>query len=77
MVDNHPYTVDHDSRGKRFWEMVTAMDKSTHMIEETGFSAQNPAEAKHIVAVRRMILIGLSAAMALATLAPVVVLAAG
>jgi hypothetical protein len=53
------------------------MEKSTHLIETTGYSAARVAEAKHVVAVRRMILIGLSAAMALATLAPAVVLAAG
>ena len=51
--------------------MVTA----SHVIESDGFSSRKAIEAMRVVRVRRMILIGLAAAMALATLAPVVVLA--
>jgi hypothetical protein len=51
--------------------MVTA----SHIVESDGFSARKRAETKRIERLRRMILIGLAAAMALATLAPMVVLA--
>jgi hypothetical protein len=51
--------------------MVTA----SHVIESEGFSARKAADAKRIVRLRRLILMGLASAMALATLAPMVVLA--
>ena len=51
--------------------MVTA----SHGIEADRFSARKVDEAKRVMHLRRLILIGLAAAMALATLAPVVVLA--
>jgi hypothetical protein len=46
-----------------------------HVIETDGFSFRKHVEERRAVRLRRLILIGLAAAMALATLAPVVVLA--
>ncbi len=51
--------------------MVAAL----HTIENDSFSARKTDETLRIVQLRRLILIGLAGAMALATLAPVVVLA--
>jgi hypothetical protein len=51
------------------------MSFTSHVVEKEEFSGQSPAESKRIIRVRRLILMGLAVAMALATLAPVVVLA--
>ena len=51
------------------------MTTASHVIESDGFSARKAAETLRVIRVRRLILLGLAAAMALATLAPVVVLA--
>jgi hypothetical protein len=51
------------------------MTATSHVIEMDGFSLRKPEDMKHVARLRRLILIGLAAAMALATLAPVVVLA--
>jgi hypothetical protein len=47
-----------------------------HVIETDHFSRRAPLRGRSEVRLRRLILIGLAAAMAFATLAPVVVLAA-
>jgi hypothetical protein len=47
-----------------------------HVIETDHFSHRAPLSHRNEVRFRRLILMGLAAAMALATLAPVVVLAA-
>ena len=52
-------------------EMVLA----THVIETEQTSAIKQTVFAHNIKVRRLILLGLAAAMALATLAPIVVLA--
>jgi hypothetical protein len=57
-------------------ETVRAMVTSLHVIERDVFSSVKLAEARHVVRVRRLILVGLAVVMALATLAPVAVLAA-
>jgi hypothetical protein len=54
---------------------VIAMSIVEHVIETDGFSFRKHVEEKRAIRMRRLILIGLAAAMALATLAPVVVLA--
>jgi hypothetical protein len=51
------------------------MVAASHVIEKDDFSSLKPIEAAGNMRLRRLILIGLAAAMALATLAPVVVLA--
>jgi hypothetical protein len=51
---------------------VIKMVLSAHIIENEEFSAPKSA---HVIKLRRMILIGLAGALALATLAPIVVLA--
>jgi hypothetical protein len=48
---------------------------ASHVIETDVFSASQKAETQRVLRLRRLILIGLAAALALATLAPVVVLA--
>jgi hypothetical protein len=52
------------------------MSIAEHVIETEQFSRRNLAREQSLSRYRRLILIGLAAAMALATLAPVVVLAA-
>jgi hypothetical protein len=51
------------------------MVATSHVIEADRFSARKVDEAKRVMQLRRVILIGLAAAMTLATLAPIVVLA--
>jgi hypothetical protein len=51
------------------------MVATSHVIEADRFSAVRVVEARRTMYLRRLILIGLAGAMALATLAPVVVLA--
>jgi hypothetical protein len=51
------------------------MTFASHVIEKEQFSTRTAAESKRVVRLRRLILIGLAGAMALATMAPVVVLA--
>jgi hypothetical protein len=51
------------------------MVAASHVIESDSYSSRKAVDAVRAVRVRRLILIGLAAAMALATLAPVVVLA--
>jgi hypothetical protein len=51
------------------------MVAASHVIESDGFSSRKMVENLRAVRLRRLILIGLASAMALATLAPVVVLA--
>jgi hypothetical protein len=51
------------------------MTTASHVIETDGFSRSKPEDVMRARRLRRLILIGLAAAMALATLAPVVVLA--
>jgi hypothetical protein len=46
-----------------------------HVIETDDFSSRKSSHVNEVVRLRRLILMGLAAAMALATLAPVVVLA--
>jgi hypothetical protein len=57
-------------------ETVKAMAIMSHVIERDAFSSTKWMGAKHVVRMRRLILIGLAGTMALATIAPVVVLAA-
>lgn len=54
---------------------VKTMVTATHMIESDGFSARKATDGVRVMRLRRLILLGLAAAMALGTLAPVVVLA--
>jgi hypothetical protein len=51
------------------------MTASTHVIEKQSFSGFEPAKAASTNRLRRLMWIGLAAAIALATLAPVIVLA--
>jgi hypothetical protein len=76
-VDNHPYTVEQDSRGERLWETENAMEKPSHLIVKSRHSTVSAAAAAHDVHIRRLILMGLATAMAIATLAPIVVLTLG
>jgi hypothetical protein len=48
---------------------------TSHVVEKEEFSGHSSAKAKRLVRVRKLILMGLAVSMALATLAPVVVLA--
>lgn len=64
-----------ETRGKSALETVKTMVAALHTIENDSFSARKTDETLRIVQLRRLILIGLAGAMALATLAPVVVLA--
>jgi hypothetical protein len=57
-------------------ETVRAMAILTHVIERDAFSSADVTDTKHVIRVRRLILVGLAVVMALATLAPVAVLAA-
>jgi hypothetical protein len=52
------------------------MVSASHVVEKTVLSGQLPGEGLRKTRLRRLILIGLATAMALATLAPAVVLAA-
>jgi hypothetical protein len=52
------------------------MSFTTHVIEKEQFSGRTPEQSKRGMKARRLILIGLATALILATLAPVVVLAA-
>jgi membrane glycosyltransferase len=56
-------------------ETANTMVATSHVIEADRFSARKVDEAKRVMQLRRVILIGLAAAMTLATLAPIVVLA--
>jgi hypothetical protein len=51
------------------------MVATSHVIENDNFSTRKLLDAKRATQLRRLILIGLAGAMALGTLAPVVVLA--
>jgi hypothetical protein len=55
---------------------VNTMIFATHVIETEQFSVRNDQRIARGMRLRRLILLGLAAAMALATLAPMVVLAA-
>jgi hypothetical protein len=54
---------------------VNTMSIVEHVIETDQFSRRSTVDSQSAVKFRRLILIGLAAAMALATLAPAVVLA--
>lgn len=70
---NHPYTVNTAQRNSAKKEMVQAMVFTSHVIENDNISPIKGRRAKRL---RRLILLGLAVAMAFATLAPMVVLAA-
>jgi hypothetical protein len=57
------------------FETVIHMVLAAHVIETEQVSSVRRLRSAHIIRVRRLILLGLACAMALATLAPVVVLA--
>jgi hypothetical protein len=71
----HPYTDDVRKRQVVITVTVSIMSFASHVIEKEQFSSRTAAEGKRIMRLRRLILLGLAGAMALATLAPVVVLA--
>ncbi len=58
-----------------FEKTVKAMSIVEHIIETDEFSGRTHEREHRVERLRRLILIGLAGAMALATLAPVVVLA--
>ncbi len=70
-----PYTVEMAQRVCAAKKTVITMVLAAHVIETEEFSTQSHAENLRVAKLRRLILLGLATAMALATLAPVVVLA--
>jgi hypothetical protein len=73
---NRPYTVEVVQRKCALEKTVMDMTLATHVIETEQFSDHNGVKTARSIRVRRLILLSLAAAMALATLAPMVVLAA-
>jgi hypothetical protein len=70
-----PYTVEMVQRITRILEDGENMVLAAHIIETEQFSGKNRDAGLRAVRLRRLILLGLAVAMALATLAPAVVLA--
>lgn len=72
---NRQYTVEMVQRNSAPKDTVVKMALATHVIETEQTSEIKKGVFAHNIKVRRLILLGLSATMALATLAPIVVLA--
>jgi hypothetical protein len=73
--DNHPYKEDRIKGGIGPLETKMTTALASHVIEAEALSVQQKLNTRHVIRLRRLILCGLAASMALATLAPIVVLA--